>query len=123
MPVLNQRAPGRAAVAFIFVTVMLDMLALGIVVPILPKLVIEFEGGNTASAAMIFGVFGTGWALMQFLFSPALGVLSDQVGRRPVVLLSNLGLGLDYVLMALAPNLWVLFIGRLISGVTAASFA
>jgi DHA1 family tetracycline resistance protein-like MFS transporter len=123
MAVHDRRVPGRAAVAFIFVTVMLDMLALGIMVPILPRLVVEFEGGNTASAAMIFGVFAAAWAAMQFLFSPLLGVLSDRVGRRPVVLLSNLGLGLDYVLMALAPSLWWLFLGRVISGITAASFA
>jgi DHA1 family tetracycline resistance protein-like MFS transporter len=68
-------------------------------------------------------VFGTAWALMQFIFSPVLGALSDRFGRRPVILISNFGLGLDYVLMALAPNLWWLFVGRVISGVTAASIS
>ncbi len=117
------RAPGRAAFAFIFVTVMLDMLALGIIIPILPKLVVAFEAGDTVNAAVIFGVFGFAWAAMQFLFSPVLGALSDRVGRRPVVLASNLGLGLDYILMAMAPTLGWLFVGRLISGITSASFS
>ena len=110
-----------AAVAFIFVTILLDMLALGLILPILPKLVESFVDNDTASAARIFGLFGTAWALMQFFFSPVLGALSDRFGRRPVVLLSNLGLALDYVLMALAPSLTWLFIGRVISGITSAS--
>jgi DHA1 family tetracycline resistance protein-like MFS transporter len=110
-----------AAVAFIFVTILLDMLALGLIMPILPKLVESFVDNDTARAARIFGLFGTAWALMQFLFSPILGSLSDRYGRRPVVLLSNFGLGLDYVLMALAPSLIWLFVGRVISGITSAS--
>jgi MFS transporter, DHA1 family, tetracycline resistance protein len=109
------------AVAFIFVTILLDMFALGLIMPILPKLVESFVDNDTASAARIFGLFGTAWALMQFLFSPILGGLSDRFGRRPVVLLSNFGLALDYVLMALAPSLIWLFIGRVISGITSAS--
>ena len=114
--------PARAAaVAFIFVTILLDMFALGLIAPILPKLVESFVDNDTASAARIFGLFGTAWALMQFFFSPVLGGLSDRFGRRPVVLLSNFGLALDYVLMALAPSLIWLFIGRVISGITSAS--
>ena len=114
--------PARAAaVAFIFVTILLDMFALGLIAPILPKLVESFVDNDTASAARIFGLFGTAWALMQFFFSPVLGGLSDRFGRRPVVLLSNFGLALDYVLMALAPSLIWLFIGRIISGITSAS--
>ena len=112
-----------AAVAFIFVTILLDMLALGLIMPILPKLVESFVDNDTVRAARIFGVFGTAWALMQFFFSPILGSLSDRFGRRPVVLLSNFGLGLDYVLMALAPSLLWLFIGRVISGITSASIS
>jgi MFS transporter, DHA1 family, tetracycline resistance protein len=116
--------PARgAAVAFIFVTILLDMLALGLLMPILPKLVESFVNNDTAQAARIFGVFGTAWALMQFVFSPILGSLSDRFGRRPVVLLSNFGLGLDYVLMALAPSLIWLFVGRVISGITSASIS
>jgi len=94
-----------AALTFIFVTVVLDMLALGVIIPVLPRLVVTFLGGDTARGAEIYGVFGTVWALMQFVSSPVLGALSDRWGRRPVILLSNLGLGLDYVLMALAPSL------------------
>jgi MFS transporter, DHA1 family, tetracycline resistance protein len=97
------------------------MFALGLIAPILPKLVESFVDNDTASAARIFGLFGTVWALMQFFFSPMLGSLSDRFGRRPVVLLSNFGLGLDYVLMALAPSLNWLFVGRVISGITSAS--
>ncbi len=116
-------APRTAAVAFIFVTILLDMMALGIIIPVLPKLIESFVDNDTASAARIFGLFGTAWALMQFLFSPVLGGLSDRFGRRPVVLLSNFGLSADYVLMALAPSLAWLFVGRLISGITSASIS
>ncbi len=115
-------APSRAAFAFIFVTVCLDMLALGVMVPVLPKLVVSFEGGDMSRAASVTGLFGFVWAAMQFVFSPVLGVLSDRHGRRPVILLSNFGLGVDYVIMALAPSLSWLLVGRIISGITAASF-
>jgi DHA1 family tetracycline resistance protein-like MFS transporter len=113
----------KAALSFIFVTVVLDVMALGIIIPVLPRLVESMVGGNTARAAELFGIFGTAWGLMQFVFSPVLGSLSDRFGRRPVLLLSTLGLGLDYILMAVAPNLVWLFIGRVISGITAATFS
>lgn len=113
---------GRAAFAFIFVTVLLDMLALGIIVPVLPKLIIRFEHGDMSMAATQTGIFAFVWAAMQFVFAPVMGALSDRFGRRPVVLLSNLGLGCDYLLMAVAPTLSWLFVGRVISGITAASF-
>jgi DHA1 family tetracycline resistance protein-like MFS transporter len=112
----------RAAVAFIFVTVVLDVIAMGVVIPVLPRLVEGFMGGDTANAARMFGAFGTVWSLMQFVCSPLLGALSDRFGRRPVILISNFGLGLDYIFMALAPSLGFLFIGRVISGITGASF-
>jgi len=115
--------PTRAAFVFIFITVALDMLALGVMVPVLPKLIVAFEHGNMADAAGVAGLFGFAWAAMQFVFSPVLGAVSDRRGRRPVILLSNLGLGLDYLLMAVAPSLWWLFVGRLISGLTSASFS
>ncbi len=117
-----QAATSRAAFVFIFVTVLLDMLALGIIVPVLPGLIVFFRGGNTASAAAIYGVFGSVWAAMQFIFSPVLGSLSDRFGRRKVILLSNVGLGLDYLVMALAPTLPWLFAGRVASGITSSSF-
>jgi DHA1 family tetracycline resistance protein-like MFS transporter len=113
-----QRAP---AFVFVFITVLLDMLALGMIIPVLPRLVVDFLGGDTARAAQIFGLFGTAWALMQFVFSPVQGALSDRFGRRPLILISNFGLGFDYILMALAPTLTWLFLGRVISGITAAS--
>jgi len=113
----------RAAIAFVLFTIVLDSLALGIIIPVLPGLVVHFQGGDTAAGAEVYGVFGTVWALMQFAFSPVLGALSDRYGRRPVILLSNFGLGLDYILMALAPSLLWLFVGRVISGITAASFS
>ena len=97
----------EAAFIFIFATVLLDMLAIGVVIPVLPKLVVDFVGGDTQEAAKILGVFGTAWALMQFLFSPLQGALSDSFGRRTMILISNFGVGLDYVLMALAPTLRV----------------
>jgi MFS transporter, DHA1 family, tetracycline resistance protein len=122
-PLVKTALPRRAAVAFIFVTILLDMFALGVIMPVLPKLVESFVDNDTATAARIFGLFGTAWALMQFFFSPILGGLSDRFGRRPVVLLSNFGLALDYVLMALAPSLIWLFIGRVISGITSASIS
>jgi len=111
----------KAAVAFIFVTIALDVLAMGMIAPVLPRLVTDFLGGNEVSAARIFGLFGTVWAVMQFFFSPLLGSLSDRFGRRPIVLLSNFGLGLDYLVMAVSPNLSWLFAGRLVSGITSAS--
>src|ERR1700757_1246058 len=117
------RTPRPAAFAFVFITVLLDMLAVGIIIPVLPKLVVDFLAGDTARAAQVYGIFGTVWALMQFLFSPLLGALSDRFGRRPVILISNFGLGLDYILMALAPSLNWLFLGRVISGITAASIS
>jgi MFS transporter, DHA1 family, tetracycline resistance protein len=115
--------PRQAAVIFIFITILLDMLALGMVIPVLPELVKQFRGGDTVSAATTLGWFGTVWAFMQFVASPIIGALSDRFGRRRVVLMSNFGLGCDYVLMALAPTLGWLFVGRVISGITSSSIA
>src|SRR5690348_1740753 len=113
----------RATLWFIFGTVLLDMMALGIIAPVFPKLVIQLESGSETRAASMVGLFGTVWAAMQFLFAPVLGALSDRVGRRPVILLSCLGLGLDYFVMALAPTVGWLFLGRALSGITASSFS
>src|ERR1700729_2084438 len=113
---------GRASFAFIFATVALDMVAFGIIIPVLPRLIIRFEHGDMSMAATQTGIFAFVWAAMQFVFAPVMGALSDRFGRRPVVLLSNFGLGCDYVLMAVAPTLSWLFVGRVISGITAASF-
>jgi len=110
-----------AAFRFIFITVLLDMMALGLIVPVLPKLISDFLGGDTAKAALAIGLFTTVWAVMQFIASPFLGVLSDRFGRRPVILLSNMGLGLDYLIMALAPSIGWLLLGRIFSGITSAN--
>ena len=111
----------KAALAFILVTVTLDILAMGLIIPVLPKLILDFLSGKMTSAADWNGWFGLVFALMQFFCSPVLGVLSDRFGRRPIILLSNLGLGLDYVVMALAPSISWLFLGRIISGITTSS--
>ncbi|AKU92543.1 TCR/Tet family MFS transporter [Vulgatibacter incomptus] len=113
---------GKAAIAFILVTAMLDVVAMGIVIPVLPTLIEQFSGSN-ARAGVMNGIFIALWALMQFVASPIIGSLSDRFGRRPVILLSTVGLAADYVLMALAPNLWWLAVGRLVAGVTSASFS
>src|SRR6202043_2035017 len=111
----------QAAILFILVTVTLDVLAMGLIIPVLPKLILDFLGGKMTDAANWNGWFALVFALMQFVCSPLLGVLSDRFGRRPVILLSNLGLGLDYVVMALAPTIGGLFLGRIISGITTSS--
>lgn len=111
----------QAAIAFIFVTAVLDIVAMGIIIPVLPSLIEEFAGSN-ADAGWINGVFIALWAFMQFVCSPIIGSLSDRYGRRPVILLSTAGLAADYVLMALAPNLWWLALGRIVAGVTSSSF-
>jgi MFS transporter, DHA1 family, tetracycline resistance protein len=113
----------RAATGFILVTITLDILSMSLAVPVLPGLIQHMAGGSAAAAAHAVGIFATAWALMQFIFSPVQGALSDRFGRRPVILLSNLGLGLNGILMATAPDLSWLFIGRVISGITAASFS
>jgi DHA1 family tetracycline resistance protein-like MFS transporter len=118
---INQPRGRRAAASFIFLTITLDMLALGMIAPVLPRLIANFMAGNATGAARMLGYFGTIFAVMQFFFSPVLGSLSDRFGRRPVVLLSNFGLGLDYLMMAWAPALGWLFVGRVISGLTASS--
>jgi DHA1 family tetracycline resistance protein-like MFS transporter len=111
----------QAAVTFILVTVTLDILAMGLIIPVLPKLILDFLGGQMTDAAKWSARFAVVFALMQFFFSPLLGVLSDKFGRRPVILLSNLGLGLDYIVMALSPSIGWLFLGRIISGITTSS--
>src|ERR1700730_1602136 len=111
----------QAAVIFVFITVVLDMLALGLIAPVLPKLVLSFLNNDMKRAADWNGIFLTVFAAMQFFFSPVIGVLSDRIGRRPVLLLSSLGLGLDYIVMAMAPSLYWLFLGRVISGITTSS--
>ena len=114
-------ARSKAAIAFILVTAVLDILAMGIIIPVLPPLIEEFAGSN-ADAGWINGVFVALWAGMQFVASPVIGSLSDRYGRRPVILLSAAGMSADYVLMAVAPNLWWLALGRIVAGITSSAF-
>src|ERR1700732_1402401 len=113
-------APSASRGAFVFILIMVafDFLAFGIIAPVLPDLVRQFEGGDFARASSITGYFGLAWATMQFIFSPILGAWSDRFGRRPVILISCFGLSVDYVFMALAPSLRWLLVGRIISGIT-----
>ncbi len=113
----------KAAIAFILVIVVLDVLSLGLVIPVLAKLIKKLVDDDEVLASWYIGLFGTIWALMQFFCSPIMGALSDRFGRRPVLLVSAFGLGLDYILLALAPNLGWLIVGRVITGITAASFS
>jgi Arabinose efflux permease len=112
----------RAAAVFVFVTVLIDVLSFGIIIPVLPQLMEQLAHGGIAEAAVWVGVLSAMFAVIQFLSSPVQGALSDRYGRRPVILLSNLGLGIDFLVMALAPTLWLLFVGRAISAVASASF-
>lgn len=114
--------PRRAAVIFVFITVLIDILSFGIVIPVLPHLIERLGGGGIAEAAMWVGVFGTLFAAIQFVCSPIQGALSDRYGRRPVILLSNLGIGIDFLFMALVNTVPLLLIGRFFSGALAASF-
>jgi DHA1 family tetracycline resistance protein-like MFS transporter len=113
----------RAAVIFIFVTVLIDILSFGVIIPVLPHLIERLAGGGVVRAAMWVGVFGTLFAAIQFVCSPIQGALSDRFGRRPVVLLSNLGIGVDFLFMALVNSIPLLLIGRFFSGAFAASFS
>lgn len=113
----------NAGMRFILITVLLDMLGIGVIIPVLPKLVTTLYGGDISAGASVFGWFVASYALMQFVFSPVLGNLSDAYGRRPIILSSLLGAGLDYLLMAFAPTWKWLFIGRVISGITGANIS
>ncbi|WP_018083950.1 TCR/Tet family MFS transporter, partial [Asticcacaulis benevestitus] len=116
-------APRKAAAVFILVTVFLDMLSIGVIIPVLPNLIKAFLGGSVSEAGLWTGIFGAAWGLAQFIFSPIQGGLSDAIGRRPVILASNFGTGVDFLFMALAPGLWWLLAGRIISGITSASIS
>ena len=111
-----------AAMAFILITLFIDVLGIGIVIPVLPALIKQFVGGDTDIASWYVGVISASYALMQFLCAPIMGALSDRFGRRPVLLASLFGLGIDFLIQGFAPSIWWLFLGRLIAGVMGASF-
>lgn len=117
---MSRRAP---ALPFIVITVLLDMIGIGLIIPVLPKLVTSLSGGGIGGGSMVFGLFVASYALMQFLFSPLLGNLSDAVGRRPVILVSLAGSAVDYIVMTVASSLPLLFVGRIVSGITGANIA
>lgn len=111
-----------AAVGFIFVTLLIDVIGIGIIIPIIPDLISEVANVDNSESATYGGLLIAAFSIMQFLFSPIVGSLSDHFGRRPILLLSLFGLTLDYVLMAIAPSLFWLFVGRFIAGILGASF-
>jgi MFS transporter, DHA1 family, tetracycline resistance protein len=116
------RRPGKFAVIFVFITVFLDMVGFGLVMPVLPRLIEEVSGANLAGASIWGGWLFFAYGGMQFLFGPAIGNLSDAVGRRPVLLLSVFGLAVDYLLTGFAPTMIWLFIGRIFAGICGASY-
>lgn len=118
-----ETTPRPAALGFVYIAMLMNVLSMGVIVPVFPGLVRSLAHVDDGHAAQITGVFGAAWALMQLIFAPIFGALSDRFGRRPVLLVSMFGLAFDYVIMALAPNIAWLFVGRVISGITAASGA
>lgn len=112
----------KAAVSFIFITLLLDVIGLGLIIPVFPQLIEELIQGNISEASQWAGLLTFAYAIMQFICAPIVGNLSDKYGRRPVLLLSLLGFGIDYIFLSMAPTIWWLFVGRLIAGLFGASF-
>ncbi|HEU4633799.1 MAG TPA: TCR/Tet family MFS transporter [Flavisolibacter sp.] len=112
----------KAAMSFIFITLLIDVTGLGLIIPVLPKLIEELTGGNISQASQWGGWLTFAYAIMQFFCAPIIGNLSDKYGRRPVLLFSLFGFGIDYLFLAFAPTIWWLFLGRIIAGITGASF-
>lgn len=112
----------RLALTFILITVMIDSIGIGIIFPVMPGLLREVTGADISSAALWGGILATSFAFMQFLFGPIVGNLSDRYGRRPVMLIALAVMAVDYVIMALANSIWLLVVGRIIAGITAATF-
>src|ERR671937_2971939 len=112
----------QASVVFVLITLFIDVLGMGLVIPILPRLVQHLIGGAIGEASFIFSLLVSVYAIMQFLCAPVLGALSDRFGRRPVILLALAGLGFDYVLLSLAPSIGWLVLGRVVAGIFGATF-
>src|SRR5215216_2672682 len=112
----------HASVVFALITVFIDVLGMGLVFPILPRLVQSLLGGAVAEASLAYGLLLAIYAVMQFFCAPIFGALSDRFGRRPVLLLALAGLGFDYVLLSLAPDIWWLVVGRVVAGIFGAAF-
>ncbi len=112
----------KAAISFIFITLLLDVIGLGLIIPVFPQLIGELIHGNMSEASQWSGLLTFAYAFMQFVCAPVIGNLSDQYGRRPILLLSLFGFGIDYIFLSLAPTIWWLFLGRIIAGMFGASF-
>src|SRR5579871_1651498 len=112
----------KAALGFIFVTLLIDTMGWGIIIPVMPKLIEQLIHGDVTAASKYGGWLGSTFAIMQFVCAPILGNLSDKYGRRPVLLFSLFGFGVDYIFQSLAPTIGWLFVGRAIAGITGASF-
>jgi DHA1 family tetracycline resistance protein-like MFS transporter len=116
-----EQSTSRAALGFIFVTVLIDTIGFGIVLPVLPDLIMELTDVSVSQASLYGGWLAFAYAVMQFIFGPVIGNLSDRFGRRPVLLFSLLAFGVDYALMGLAPSIGWLFLGRALAGVAGAA--
>src|SRR2546423_13664006 len=112
----------QASVIFVLITLFIDVLGMGLVIPILPRLVQNLVGGEIGEASFIFGLLVSIYAVMQFFCAPILGALSDRFGRRPVILMALAGLGVDYILLSVAPTIWWLVLGRVVAGLFGATF-
>jgi MFS transporter, DHA1 family, tetracycline resistance protein len=112
----------RASVVFVLITLFIDILGMGLVIPILPRLVQSLLGGAIGEASLVYGLLVSIYAVMQFFCAPVLGALSDRFGRRPVILLALAGLGFDYVLLSVAPTIWWLVLGRIVAGIFGATY-
>lgn len=116
-------ATRKPALIFIFFTVLMDVIGFGIIIPVFPRLIVDIQGGGMSDASLLGGWMMFSFSLMQFLFAPVLGNLSDRFGRRPILLASLFGFGIDYILLGFAPNIFWLFVGRIIAGITGASYS
>lgn len=112
----------KASLAFIFITVLIDVIGIGIIIPVIPSLIQSLNGEGLSEASKIGGWLIFAYAIMQFFFAPVLGVLSDKFGRKPIILIALFGLGVDYFVHAFAPSLFWLFLGRILAGICGASF-
>lgn len=115
--------PGSLALAFILITVTLDAIGIGLIFPVMPDLIEQITGGTLSQSALWGGILATSFAVMQFLFGPAMGSLSDRYGRRPILLISLVVMAVDYIAMAIASTIWLLFAARIIAGIASATYA
>ncbi|MBA4446549.1 MFS transporter, partial [Cylindrospermopsis raciborskii CS-506_C] len=113
----------KLALAFILTTITIDAIGIGLIFPVMPDLIESVTGGTLSQAAIWGGILSTSYAVMQFLFGPIVGSLSDRFGRRPILLISLLVMSLDYLVMAIAPTIWLLLIARIVAGITAATYS